>query len=108
MYRDCLESDWKLFRKRIGGWQEAYMGRLLQEYIQLLNAHEKAASEKFWELNARIKKDKRHPGVLIDLRRSSMVYDIAVLVNDGAITVVDLDGFSDELKDKVKNLTRRV
>lgn len=72
MYRDCLKSDWKLFRKRIGGWQEAYMGRLVQEYIQLLNSNQ-AASKKFWELNTRIKRDKRHPGVLIDLRRSSTV-----------------------------------
>lgn len=47
-------------------------------------------------------------GVLIDLRRSSMVFDIAALINGGAITIADLDGFSDELKNKVKNLTRRV
>lgn len=107
MYRDCLESDWKLFRKRIGGWQEAYMGRLVQEYIQLLNSN-KAASEKFWSLNTRIKRDKRHPGVLIDLRRSSTVFDIAALINGGAITIADLDDFSDELKDKVKNLICRV
>lgn len=107
MYRDCLESDWKLFRKRIGGWQEGYMERLVQEYIQLLSSNQ-AASEKFWKLDARIKRDKRHQGVLIDLRRSTMLYDIAALVNDGAITIADLDGFSEDLKDKVKFLTRSV
>ncbi len=37
-----------------------------------------------------------------------MVFDIAALINGGAITIADLDGFSDELKNKVKNLTRRV
>ena len=31
------EKDWKLFRKKISGWQEAYMEKLNREYIALLN-----------------------------------------------------------------------
>ena len=27
------EKDWKLFRKKISGWQEAYMEKLNREYI---------------------------------------------------------------------------
>ena len=27
------EKDWKLFRNRIGHWQEAYMDRLIHEYM---------------------------------------------------------------------------
>ena len=30
------KSDWKLFREKIGDWQENYMERLEQEYISLL------------------------------------------------------------------------
>jgi hypothetical protein len=26
------EKDWKLFRSRLPGWQEAYMGKLIEEY----------------------------------------------------------------------------
>ena len=40
------EKDWKLFRKKISGWQEAYMERLNREYIALLN-EEGDASESF-------------------------------------------------------------
>lgn len=36
------------------------MERLIKEYISLLN-EEKLASEKFWELEKRINKDKRSP-----------------------------------------------
>ena len=53
---EVSKNDWKLFRTRIGDWQEAYMGRLTKEYIDLLSGDENA-SDKFWELEERIKKD---------------------------------------------------
>ena len=31
------KQDWALFRSEIGSWQEAYMGRLCDEYIELLS-----------------------------------------------------------------------
>ena len=48
------EKDWKLFRSKIAGWQEAYMDRLNEEYMEILSG-EGAASEKFWKLEKRIK-----------------------------------------------------
>ena len=44
------KSDWKLFREKIGDWQENYMERLEQEYISLLSDDGNLASDKFWEL----------------------------------------------------------
>ena len=32
-YQGFNESDWKLFRKKVPEWQEAYMNRLNEEYI---------------------------------------------------------------------------
>ena len=72
---ECSKSDWKLFRSRIGGWQENYMERLVKEYIQLLNSSEDA-SDKFWKLEERIKKDRKHPGVILEMRKSDMLYNI--------------------------------
>lgn len=46
---EVSKTDWKLYRRRIGEWQEAYMEKLIQEYVQLLSAEEKA-SDKFWML----------------------------------------------------------
>ena len=53
---EVSKSDWKLFRARIGDWQEAYMERLVKEYVDLLVGEENA-SDKFWNLEERIKKD---------------------------------------------------
>ena len=40
------------------------MEGLVKEYVNFLNDDKKPASEKFWELEKRIKEDKRHPGVI--------------------------------------------
>lgn len=103
---EVSKSDWKLFRARIGDWQEAYMERLVKEYVDLLEGEENA-SDKFWNLEERIKKDKKHPGVMLELRKGNMMFDIVALINGGVITTADLEGFSDELKESVDFLLHR-
>ena len=103
---EVSKSDWKLFRARIGDWQETYMERLVREYVDLLDGVENA-SDKFWKLEGRIKKDKKHPGVMLELSKGNMIFDIVALINSGVITTADLEGFSDELKEGVYFLLRR-
>ena len=95
---EVSKSDWKLFRACIGDWQEVYMERLVKEYRDLLDGAENA-SDKFWKLEERIKKDKKYPGVMLELSKGNMVFDIVALINSGVITVDDLGDFSDGLKD---------
>ena len=85
---EVSKKDWKLFRACIGEWQEAYMERLTKEYIDLLSGDENA-SDKFWKLEERIKKDKKHPGVMLELSKENMIFDIVALINRDVITVVD-------------------
>ena len=66
--QEFTEADWKLFRSKIGEWQEAYMDKLNKEYIELLNG-DKLPSEKFWELEKRIKNDKKSAGVMLEMTR---------------------------------------
>ena len=67
---DVTESDWKLFRKRLPGWQESYMEKLVGEYMGMLSG-EGLASEKFWALEKHVNEDKRRPGVMVsDVRRT--------------------------------------
>lgn len=103
---EVSKNDWKLFRTRIVEWQEAYMERLMKAYIDMLNGTGNA-SDKFWKLEERIKKDKKHPGVMLELSKGNMIYDIVALINRGVITTADLEGFSDELKESVDFLSRR-
>ena len=101
MYQ-VIEKDWKLFRKLLPGWQEAYMERLTMEYIELLSS-DRQASDKFWELDKRIKQDKRCTGVLArDVKRSNMFQLIINLIYEEAISEDDLKEFSEDLRDTVK------
>lgn len=98
---DISKKDWDLFKKLLPEWQEAYMERLIKEYILLLN-EEKLASDKFWELEKRINKDKRGSGVIIQYRKTDVMMILLKLINDSVITFDDLDGFSDNVKGSLK------
>ena len=60
------KKDWKLLRERVPQWQERYKECLTKEYIRLLSA-EGNASDHFWELEERIKRDKKQPDVFLSL-----------------------------------------
>ena len=103
---DISKADWTLYRTKVANWQEAYMERLCHEYAALLTS-EKAGSQAFWELNERIKQDKKSPGVQVELKKSTMLWDIIAMLRDGVIEMADLIGFSDELVESVKTVTQR-
>lgn len=56
------------------------MEKLVQAYINLLQKNENA-SDKFWELENRIKKDKKHPGVIMEMSKSGQ-YGILLILSD--------------------------
>ena len=100
MYQ-VIEKDWKLFRKLLPGWQEAYMERLAKEYIELLSS-DRQASDKFWELDQRIKQDKRRTGVLArGVSRSNMFQLIINLIYEETISEDDLKEFSESLRENI-------
>ena len=76
------------------------MEKLVREYMDLLS-EDGSASDKFWALEKRIKDDKRKTGVVVDMRRSMMMQNILQLLGEGAITLDDLDGFSEDLREAV-------
>lgn len=100
------KRDWALFRSKIGSWQEAYMGRLCDEYIELLSG-DGDPSEKFWKLDKRIRSDKRNPGVRIEMNRTNFICNIITLINNDVISIEDLEDFSDELKGAVNAFLER-
>ena len=100
------KRDWKLYREKIGEWQEHYMEQLVKEYADYL-CSDLPASTKFWEIEKRIKRDRKTPGVCIELRKSDMFWDIAGLINDKVISMDDLEEFSDDLKETVALILRR-
>ena len=101
---DISQMDWKLFREKLSDWQENYMEGLVKEYANFLNDDKKPASEKFWELEKRIKEDKRHPGVIMEMSKSEVIWDIVRLIRLKVITYDDLSDISDELQMEVKRI----
>ncbi len=99
------EADWRLFRSRLPIWQEAYMERLNREYIALLSGTG-SASEKFWELERRMREDKRRGGVVMRMSRNDMELNLLSLLSDGVISIAELDGFSEELREKLTFVLR--
>lgn len=100
------KRDWKLYREKIGDWQEHYMEKLVKKYADYL-CSDLPASTKFWEMEKRIRRDRKTPGVCIELRKSDMFWDIAGLINDRVISMDDLEEFSDDLKEAVALILRR-
>lgn len=100
------KKDWTLFKNKIADWQEAYINRLNKEYIELLS-EDANPSEKFWRLDKRIKADKKKTGVQLEMSRSNLIYNIISLINEGAISFVDLEEFSDELKETISSFVER-
>ena len=100
---DISKSDWKLFREKLPDWQEAYMERLIKDYIKLLQK-KCDASERFWKLEERIKKDKKNPGVQLRIEKSETIYNIVLLIRSKVIKIEDLSDFSDELKAEVQRI----
>ncbi len=104
---EISKRDWKLFREKLAIWQENYMACLIREYIALLSDEDKIASDKFWELDSKIKTDRRHPGVILNVRKSEAIYDIVRLIRLGVITYDDLADFSEDLQQAVKLILDR-
>lgn len=100
---EIKETDWKLYRSRIDDWQEAFMEKLINEYITIIN-DKKLPSERFWELYDKIEEDSTKTGVIARNARSSMIHNILNLLQEGAITGEDLEGFSNDLIERVKFL----
>ena len=101
--RVSTKKDWKIFRERIAGWQEAYMDRLNKEYIELLSG-DGAPSDKFWKLEKRIREDRKSPGVIVEIGREELEHILIGLMADEVITEQDLEGFGDELKARVLHM----
>ena len=81
--------------------------KLNHQYIDLLNG-DGLASDKFWELNRRIREDRKSLGVKMELRKPDLPYTLVNLLHEKIITEDDLNQFSNVLQDAVKQLQERI
>ena len=84
------KHDWQLLKKRLPGWQEAFMSSRIREYTKLLSDEIKLASNRFWQLDKMIKEDRKISGVIVELLPTLMDLIPLNLLREGAITKSDL------------------
>lgn len=103
---ECKESDWKLFRGKIVDWQENYMARLNQKIIKILSGENKMQSDRFWKASKILASKKKSVGVVCELKRSMLNWNIVSLINQKVITMDDLSDFSSELQEHIALMMR--
>ena len=81
------------------------MEQLAESYAALLVGLGKA-SDKFWELEKRLRKDQKGVGAVADVSRSEMYYNLLYLLGDKTITLEDLAGFSPDLRERLAMIAR--
>ena len=93
IYRGLCDLDFDI--------DDSYIDELVEEYKDILNS-DALSSDKYWALRKKIYDDYKSPGVLArDVSRSNMLWILLGLLRDEAITMDDLDEFSDELKEDI-------
>ena len=102
MERKPKESDWKIFRKRVPEWRERYLNVKNQEIIAVLTDKNKTPTEQFWDAKEKMKEEAR---ILVDCldghSRSKMLYYLILMYRHGLIQDVDLEEFSQELREQI-------
>ncbi len=97
-----LESDWKIFRKRVPEWRERYLEEQNQRIAALLVDGKKTPTERFWDTEEEMKSVAR---ILINCldghSRSKMEMHLLLMYRHQMIGEEDLEDFSGELKDRI-------
>lgn len=87
------------------GLRERYLEKVNLEVAAFLADENRTPTERFWDVQERIEKEE---GVLRDCfddhRRSKLISSMAAMHKRGVLNDNDLEGFSDELRERMKVL----
>lgn len=75
----AIEQDWKFIRSRIQGAAGILMNKLNTEYAVLHTGVGKA-SDKFRVLDECPRNDRKSPGVIVEMPRSKLLWNLAELL----------------------------
>lgn len=97
-----LESDWKIFRKRVPEWRERYLEEQNHRIAAMLVDGKKTPTERFWDTEKAMKAVAR---ILVDCldghSRSKMEMYLCLMVRHKMIGEEDLAEFSEELRERI-------
>ncbi|WP_018970877.1 hypothetical protein [Rubritalea marina] len=101
---DRKESDWRALRDMTGTLRERYLEKKNRELLATLTDTNKSPTEQFWDTHAQMGEEKKVlQRCLDDIRRSSMDVTMAVMLNHEMLLEEDLESFSPELQERLRN-----
>jgi hypothetical protein len=101
------ESDWKKFRNSLDKWRERYLQRKNREIQEILQDEKLSATEKFWKIYDFQKTESRKLRDCLDgTSRSNMTLHMALMQKYEMIFEEDIEEFSVELQELLKNIQR--
>ena len=107
MHKPPLESDWKVYSKRIAEWRDRYLARRNAEILAIFTDETRTPSEQFWDTKEEMDEEAR---ILHDslgrFARSQMRTNILVMYRRGMVDDADLAEFSEELRAWVVEVTK--
>jgi len=96
------ESDWKRFHRIVSDLRERYLKEQNVELVGILTDPKRSPTEQFWDTFEKMKEERK---ILIDCldnhSRSHMFMSMALMCRYGMLKKEDLEGFSDELRDRL-------
>jgi len=100
-----MEKDWKIYSKLIPDLRERYLKEKNIEIKQILEADDKSETDRFWDAEAKIEKERK---ILVDClddhSRSNMLMHMILMYKYGMLREADLSEFSAELRDRIKTI----
>ncbi len=101
------ESDWKKFRNSLDKWRELYLKRKNDEIRTILEDNNLNETEKFWDIVEFQKSESKKLRDCLDgFSRSNMSLHMALMKKYKMICKEDIEEFSEELQEYLKNIER--
>ena len=101
------ESDWKKFRNSLDKWRERYLKRKNNEIRAILEDNDRNETEKFWDIVDFQKNESKILRNCLDgCSRSNMSLHMALMKKCEMICREDIEEFSEELQEYLKNFER--
>jgi hypothetical protein len=101
------KSDWKRFRDSLDKWREGYLKRKNGKILAILQDQNLSETEKFWNIFDFQKTESRKLRDCLDgYTKSNMTLHMALMKKCEMISQEDIEEFSTELQEVLKNIQR--
>lgn len=101
------ESDWKKFINSLDKWRERYLKRKNDEIRAIIENKDLSETEKFWNIvDFQKTESKKLRNCLDGYSRSKMNLHMALMQKYEMIYQEDIEEFSEELQELLKNIER--